>query len=85
MFVFGIEPHKGIHSIRFLGLAIVDVILTVIAAWALSHFTRVSMWVTVPALFGLGIIVHKALGIKTTLNRLLFDPSFFAESDGTQF
>lgn len=72
MFVLGIQPGKGIHSIRFLGFAVVDVVLTIIGAWAVSYYTHASMWVTVPTLFGLGIIFHRALGIQTTLDSILF-------------
>ena len=34
------KPDKGLHSYRFLGLAIVDVMLTIIAAILISYFSN---------------------------------------------
>ena len=32
------KPNQGIHQYRFLGVAIVDVIMTIIAAFIISYF-----------------------------------------------
>lgn len=59
------QPRQGIHSLRVFDIAIVDVILTVVAAYFISkkHFT-----VTFIVLILLSIIFHTLLGIKTKTN-----------------
>ena len=34
------EPGKGIHSYRLFGIAIMDVIMTIIGAYIISYFTN---------------------------------------------
>jgi hypothetical protein len=65
-------PNKGIHSYRFLGLAIVDVVMTIIAALLISYFFKLSFVYTTLALFLLGIILHKLFCVRTTIDKLLF-------------
>jgi len=65
-------PNKGIHSYRFLGLAIMDVIMTIIAAILISYFFRISFLYTSIFLFGLGIILHRLFCVRTTIDKLLF-------------
>ena len=69
--IFGI-PNKGIHSYRFLGVAIVDVILTLILVILISYFFKVSFKYTFIFVFGLGIIVHRLFCVRTTIDKLLF-------------
>jgi len=69
--IFG-KPGTGVHSIRFMGVAIVDVILTFIGALLISYYTKYSLlWVTI-ILFGLGILAHRLFCVRTTLDKLLF-------------
>jgi hypothetical protein len=65
-------PNKGIHSYRFLGLAIVDVVMTIIAALLISYFFKLSFVYTTLALFVLGIILHRLFCVRTTIDKLLF-------------
>ena len=65
-------PNKGIHSYRFLGLAIVDVIMTIIGAILLSYFFKISLVYTTISLFFLGIILHRLFCVRTTIDKLLF-------------
>ena len=67
------EPNKGIHSYRLFGLAIVDVIMTLIAALLLSYFFKKSFIKTAIILFVLGIILHKVFCVRTTIDKLLFE------------
>lgn len=62
------EPGEGIHSIRLFDIAIIDVILTGLAAYAISrqHFLIVFMILII-----LSIIVHTLLGIRTKTNTWL--------------
>ena len=66
------EPGQGIHSIRLFKVAIVDVILTVTGAQWLSQRNEWGFWPTLAGLFGAGIILHRALDIRTTVDKLLF-------------
>jgi hypothetical protein len=64
---------KGIHSYRVFNIAIVDVLLTIIAAWIIHflipkyHFLPVLL-----CLFIAGIILHRIFCVRTTVDKLLF-------------
>lgn len=62
-------PGEGIHSLRVFDVAIIDVLLTILAAIAISkrHFA-----VVFTILIILSILVHTLLGIKTRTNAWLF-------------
>lgn len=66
------EVNKGVHSIRIFDIAIVDVLLTVIAALYLSKQYRVNFYKTLAILFVLGIILHRMFCVRTTIDKLLF-------------
>jgi len=65
-------PKKGIHSYRFLGVSIADVIMTIIAAMLISYFFKISFLYTSISLFVLGIILHRLFCVRTTVDKLLF-------------
>ena len=65
-------PNKGIHSYRFLNLAIMDVIMTIIAAMLISYFFKKSFIYVSTILFVLGIILHRLFCVRTTIDKLLF-------------
>jgi hypothetical protein len=65
-------PNKGIHSYRFMGLAIMDVIMTIILAFFISYFFKISFLYTTISLFALGIILHRLFCVRTTIDKLLF-------------
>ena len=69
------EPGKGIHSLRLGGVAINDVIMTVIGALFLSYLFRWKFIYTLTALFLLGILLHRLFCVRTTIDRLLFPNS----------
>ena len=64
-------PNKGIHSYRLFGVAIVDVIMTIILAYLISIFTRYNFTKTVIFLFILGIVLHRLFCVDTTINKLI--------------
>lgn len=66
------EPNKGIHSYRFMGLAIVDVIMTFIGAYMISFLFNISFMKTSILLFILGMILHRLFCVRTTIDKLLF-------------
>lgn len=65
---------EGAHSYRIANIAIVDVIMTIIAAFVL-HFVypKYSVLSIAIVLFLLGIILHRIFCVRTTIDRLLFD------------
>jgi hypothetical protein len=69
--IFG-EPGKGVHSYRLFGVAIVDVILTIIAAFIISYFFKYSFIKVLIILFILGIFFHRLFCVRTTIDKLLF-------------
>ena len=66
------EPKKGIHSYRLFGVAIADVIMTLIGAVIISYFVGYSFLYVAIFLFVLGIILHRLFCVRTTLDKLLF-------------
>lgn len=65
-------PNKGLHSYRFMNVAIVDVIMTIIAAILISYLFNTSFFYTLIMLFILGIILHRLFCVRTTIDKLLF-------------
>jgi hypothetical protein len=65
-------PGKGGHSIRFGGIAVVDVIFTIIGAYIIAYLAHASFAWTAAGLFLLGIILHRLFCVRTTIDKLLF-------------
>jgi hypothetical protein len=66
------EPGKGIHSYRLFGVAIADVIMTIVGSYLISSFFNISFTYTMIILFGLGIFLHHILCVKTTIDKIVF-------------
>jgi hypothetical protein len=66
------KPKEGLHKYRFFGVAIVDVVLTIIVALLISYFFKLSFWITLVILFVLGIILHRLFCVPTTIDKVLF-------------
>ena len=67
------KPNQGVHSFRIFNIAIVDVLLTILAAYILSIFTKFNLIYTTLLMFILGIISHRIFCVRTTIDKLLFD------------
>jgi hypothetical protein len=65
-------PNTGVHSSRFAGLAIVDVVSTLLVAFLISYFGKTSFVYTSLFLFTLGIILHRLFCVRTTIDKVLF-------------
>lgn len=65
-------PGKGIHSYRLFGVAIADVIMTIIGAAILSYIFKWNFTYTLIGFFLLGIVLHHMFCVKTTIDKLLF-------------
>lgn len=64
-------PGQGSH-IHVFGIAIVDVIMTIIGAFVLSYLFKWNFIYTMIVLFLLGIIAHRVFCVRTTIDKLLF-------------
>lgn len=77
--IFGAEK-TGPHKYRFLGIAIVDLVFTIIGsgiiAAFISYFTRYNFFIVFAIVFIimiiLGIIFHRLFCVNTTINKLIF-------------
>lgn len=65
-------PNKGLHSYRFFGLAIFDVLATILGAFFISYFFKISFFYTTLFAFLLGIFLHRLFCVRTTIDKLLF-------------
>ena len=71
MDIFG-QVNQGIHSYRLFGLAIVDVIMTIMGSYVISYVFRVSFLYTLCIVFIIGIILHRYFNVRTTIDKMLF-------------
>jgi hypothetical protein len=69
--IFG-NPMEGLHRFRFLNLAIVDVLLTILGSYLISKYFKYSFIITLIIIFLLGIILHRLFCVRTTIDKLLF-------------
>jgi hypothetical protein len=70
--IFG-KVGEGAHSYRIFNIAIVDTGLTVLAAYIIYlFFPKYNFWYILLGLFVLGIIVHRAFCVRTTLDKVIF-------------
>ena len=66
--VFG-KPQEGVHSYRIMNVAVVDTLLTVLAAYIIS---REHFWKVLIGLFFAGILLHRLFCVRTTIDKVLF-------------
>lgn len=72
--IFGI-PKKGIHSIRFMNIAIMDLLFTFIFAFLISKKYNSNMWTVFIILILLSLFFHKLFCVDSTF--VLFFDSLF--------
>jgi hypothetical protein len=72
--IFG-KVGEGAHSVRFAGIAIVDLLLTILASGLLSWIFNWNFWVTLLISILLGIILHRMFCVRTTIDKLIFPNS----------
>ena len=64
---------EGPHSIRIFNIAIVDVLLTIIAAYIIHWMVPTYRFsIVLLILFASGIILHRIFCVRTTIDKLLF-------------
>jgi hypothetical protein len=69
--IFG-KPNEGVHSIRFMNLAVIDVILTIMGGFFIARYYKLNIYLTIFTLFLLGIIAHRLFCVKTQVDKILF-------------
>jgi hypothetical protein len=69
--LFG-KPGEGIHSWRIFDVGVIDVFTTILFAYFISFFTGIRLLYVLPAVFLLGIYVHRLFCVRTTVDKLLF-------------
>lgn len=69
--IFG-NPGEGIHKYRFMGIAIMDFIFTIIFALLFARLMNWNYLYTIIAFFVLGIILHRLFCVRTTIDKILF-------------
>jgi len=70
--IFG-KPKEGLHKYRLFNIAIVDVLMTLIAAYLFSKILNYNIIYCIIFLFILGIIMHKLFSVDTTINNIIFN------------
>jgi len=69
--IFG-RPNEGVHSYRFMNLAIVDVLSTIVGAFIIARIFNWNFFLTLLVIFILGIILHRLFCVNTTINKFIF-------------
>ncbi len=59
-------PGTGVHSHRFLGLAVVDLLLTLLVAMVTTWTTGTPLVITTIAWLTLGLLLHTLFGVNTS-------------------
>ncbi len=68
--IFG-KPGTGVHQYRFMGVAIVDTLMTILAAILLSKYTEFPLVLSIIVLFTLGVIMHALFCVPTQATKYL--------------
>lgn len=70
--IFG-KVGEGAHSYRIFNIAIVDVLFTVLGAFAIHFFLpQYSVMYILLILFITGIVLHHVFCVRTTIDKLIF-------------
>ena len=69
------KPKEGVHSIRFMNISVIDVLLTILLAIFIKTymFNETEMSIILLGTFIIGIIIHRIFCVKTTVDKLLFE------------
>jgi hypothetical protein len=66
------EPGKGVHAVRVGGIAVVDLLLTLLLGAALTHVYGWRVEFTWLGLLVLGVLVHRLFCVNSTVNQWIF-------------
>jgi hypothetical protein len=62
----------GVHSFRFLNIAIVDTLLTLAAAYVINSYLQSNLLIVFFILMLFSIAIHRAFCVETTLTKMFF-------------
>jgi len=62
--IFG-KPGKGVHSYRFMGVAVVDYALTILLAIVVTKLTDIPLVISTIICFAVGILFHTIFCVPT--------------------
>jgi accessory gene regulator protein AgrB len=66
------KPNEGIHSFRFIGISVIDVLVVVGVAYLISHFSGYNFWIVLAISFFTGIFVHRLFCVRSAVDKALF-------------
>jgi len=69
--LFG-KSNEGVHQYRLFNIAIIDVAATIVIGVIIANWTKTPLWITLVVLFLLGIVLHRAFCVRTTIDKWLF-------------
>ena len=69
--IFG-RPKEGAHAYRIFDIAVVDVAATVVVAYVIARVFGFAFWKSLVALFLIVILSHRALCVRTTVDKWVF-------------
>jgi hypothetical protein len=75
-YILGV-PKKGVHKYRFLGVAVVDTLMTIIGSLVLSYIFNWNFLITFITFFIVGEILHYIFCVPTAIMLFLFPSIFF--------
>ncbi len=67
---FGV-PKEGVHRWRFMGVAVVDYLLTLVVAALTTYISKVPLVLSTIGWFLLGIFFHAIFGVQTSVIKKL--------------
>jgi hypothetical protein len=70
--IFGKEK-QGIHSYRFMNIAIIDFIFTIIISFIISYYYNINFIIIFIFFILFSIIIHYIFCVKSTLTKLFFN------------
>ena len=68
-YIFGKEK-EGIHSYRFMDIAIMDVLLTFIGAIIIGYYFKLNIILVFIILIILGTLIHYIFCVETTITKM---------------
>ena len=69
--IFG-KVGEGAHSLRFFNIAVVDTVLTFVAAYIINLYLKTNLLVVFIVLIILSIFIHRIFCVETTLTKMFF-------------
>lgn len=69
--IFGVE-NTGVHQYRLFGIAVVDLIATILGVAIIYYFTGFNFWILLFIAILSGIVLHRLFCVNTTINKLIF-------------